>query len=159
MPLINRWLEYFDLMRVRYSHSVHPRAETALETANAERMPAHELAKPVVYCSDAGFGIAVVPADRFVDLERVACMLGLSRIRLANEAELVDLYPDCEPGAMPPLADACPMPVIVDNAVATEFIAFTIGTHRDIVRMSFADYQRMALAKVASIAGGRAVAA
>ena len=151
MTLINLWLEYLIKMGVNYSHSVHPRAQTALETASAERVPAHEFAKTVVFFGDTGFGIAVVPADQFVDLPKVARLIGTSYIRLANEIELAELFPDCELGAMPPFGDACEMPVIVDAGIAEDFIAFTIGTHRDVVRMSFADFQRLAKPKVASI--------
>jgi Ala-tRNA(Pro) deacylase len=151
MRLINRWLEYLDQMQIRYSHSIHARAETARETAEAERIPAHELAKTVVYFSETGFGIAAVPADELVDLVKLARLLELKYIRLAEESELAELFPDCELGAMPPLGDSCEMPVIVDAGIAGDFIAFTIGTHRDVVRMSFADFQRLANPKVASI--------
>jgi Ala-tRNA(Pro) deacylase len=154
MPVIDRWLEYLDEVQVRYSHSTHPRAGTARETADAERVPAHEFAKTVVYFTKAGFGIAVVPADQFVDLIKLRSLLGSSYIRLANEAELADLFPDCDLGAMPPFGDSCELPVIVDVGIAGEFIAFTIGTHRDAVRMSFADFQRLARPKAASIAVG-----
>ena len=58
MSPIDRWLEYFTMMEVRYSHSTHPRAERAIDTADAERVTAHALAKTVVYCSQTGFGIA-----------------------------------------------------------------------------------------------------
>lgn len=148
----DRWLRYLDKMQVRYSHSVHPPAQTARRTALAERVPAHEFAKTVVYFNDAGFGIAVVPADQFVDLTRIGKLLGSSFIRLASEAELRDLFPNCELGAMPPFGDSCALPVVVDIGVAGDFIAFTIGTHRDVVRMSFADFQRLAQPKVAAIA-------
>ena len=159
MTVIGRWIEYLDAMGIRYSHSVHPRAQTAIATADAERVPAHEFAKTVVYFGEFGFGIAVVPADQFVDLSRVAHLLGVTYIRLANEMELREMFPDCELGAMPPYGDSCEMPVIVDAAIAGDFIAFTIGTHRDVVRMSFADFQRLARPKVALIAAGHAVLA
>jgi Ala-tRNA(Pro) deacylase len=152
MPVFNSWLEYLNKVQVRYSHSVHPRAQTARETADAERMPAHEFAKTVVYFSERGFGIAVVPADQFVNLPKLGHLLGLSYIRLANETELAELFPDCELGAMPPFGDSCDLPVVVDAGIAGDFIAFTIGTHRDVVRMSFADFQRLARPKAASIA-------
>jgi len=139
-------------MQVRYSHSVHTSAQTARDTARAERVPAHEFAKAVVYFNDAGFGIAVVPADQLVDLNRIGRLLGSSFIRLANEAELRDLFPNCELGAMPPFGDSCALPVIVDVGIAAEYIAFTIGTHRDVVRMSYADFQRIARPKTAAIA-------
>lgn len=155
MSVINRWLEYLDRRHIRYSHSVHPRALTALETAGAERMPAHELAKTVVYAGDAGFGIAVVAADDLVDFPRLGRLLGLSFIRLATESELTGLFPDCELGAMPPFGDACRLPVVVDTDIAGDFIAFTIGTHQDMVRMSFADFQRLASPEIAPIALSR----
>jgi hypothetical protein len=40
---------------------------------------------------------------------------------------------------------------VVDAGIAGDFIAFTLGTHRDIVRMSFADFQRLAKPIVSSI--------
>jgi len=149
---INLWLRYLDAENIRYSHSTHTAAATARETAAAEKMPAHEFAKTVVYCGDKGFGIAVVPADQFVDLVKLGSLLGLLYIRLANEAELAELFPDCELGAMPPFGDACEMPVAVDAGIAGDFIAFTIGTHRDVVRMSFADFRRLVKPKIAPIA-------
>jgi Ala-tRNA(Pro) deacylase len=152
MAVIDRWLEYLNRKQVRYSHSIHPPARTARETADAERVPAHDFAKTVVYFGSAGYGIAVVPADQFVDLFKVSRVLGLSYIGLASEAELAKLFPDCELGAMPPFGDACELPVMMDAGVSGDFIAFTIGTHRDAVRMSFADFQRMARPTVASIA-------
>lgn len=154
MAGVERWLKYLDKMQIPYSHSVHPPAQTARDTAEAERVPAHEFAKTVVYFEDGGFGIAVVPADEIVDLTRVGKLLGSSFIRLASEAELRDLFPNCELGAMPPFGDACVLPVIVDAEMAGDFLAFTIGTHRDVVRMSYADFQRVAKPKVAAIASG-----
>ncbi|MGD1068742.1 MAG: YbaK/EbsC family protein [Bryobacteraceae bacterium] len=157
MPLIHRWLEYLNQMQVRYSHSVHPRAETARATAEAEKMPVHEFAKTVVYFSERGYGLAVVPADEFMDMNKLAGLLKIEFVRLATEAELAELFPDCELGAMPPFGDICEMPVTVDAAIAGEFIAFTLGTHRDVIRMSFADFQRLAKPVVGLIAMERGV--
>jgi Ala-tRNA(Pro) deacylase len=144
MLILNHWLEYLDQNRIRYSHSVHRRAETALETAAAERMPPHDLAKTVVYAADNGFGIAVVPGDKLVDLPEIARLLGSTRMRLADEGELAEIFPDCELGAMPPFGQPYNMPVLLDAGLAArEFIAFVIGTHSDVVRMSMADYRKL----------------
>ena len=155
MAVIDLWLEYLNRQQVRYSHSTHPPARTARATANAERVRADEFAKTVVYLGSAGFGIAVVAADQFVDLAKISRVLGLSYIGLANEVDLAKLFPDCELGAMPPFGDACELPVVMDAGIADDFIAFTIGTHRDAVRISFADFQRLAKPTVASIAAGQ----
>ncbi|MDE3196287.1 MAG: YbaK/EbsC family protein [Acidobacteriota bacterium] len=157
MPDIGRWLQYFDKRHIRYSHSTHTRTSTARGTADSERVPAHELAKTVVYFGSSGFGIVVVPADKMVDLPKVGRLMGLSHIRLATEKELEGLFPDCEIGAMPPFGENCEMPVLVDAGIVGEFIAFTLGTHRDVIRLSFADFQRLARPKIAAITEDRFV--
>lgn len=144
MLILDRWLEFLDRNRIQYSHSVHRRAQTALETAAAEHIPAHDLAKTVVYAADNGFGIAVVPADELVDLPEVARLLGSTCMRLADESELAEIFPDCELGAMPPFGQPYNMPVLLDAGLAErEFIAFAVGTHSDVIRMSMADYRKL----------------
>lgn len=153
MTRLAPWLNFLDNSGVRYSHSIHPPAQTAIATADAERVSPAEFAKCVVYRSDAGFGMAVVPSDEYVDLKKLAGVLGASHLTLATEREMADLFPDCEIGAMPPFGNVYRMPVVVDYDVAlNEFVAFTIGTHRDAVRMSFEDYRRLARPIVSSIA-------
>ena len=52
MNTLQRSLEYLDRNRIIYSHSVHTPAYTARDVASAERMPAHNVAKTVVYAGD-----------------------------------------------------------------------------------------------------------
>ena len=145
MNMLRRCLDYLDRNHVAYSHSIHPPAYTAREVASADQIPAYNLAKTVVYFSDTGYGMAVVPADRVVDLAEVRRLMGLKFIRLATEMELVDLFPTCEVGAMPPLGNLFGLPVLVDVSLeAQEFIAFNAGTHRDVLRVSFFDFARQA---------------
>ncbi len=153
MKLIDYWLTYLAKHHIRFSHSTHPRTETAFETADVGRMPPHDFAKTVVYHCDDGFGMAVVPADQFLDFKKLTDVLHVSYIRKANEAELGSLFPDCELGAMPPFGKRYNMPVIVDRVVAGhDFITFVLGTHRDTISISFADFERLAEPVIASIA-------
>jgi Ala-tRNA(Pro) deacylase len=149
-------LDYLNRNGVRYSHSTHAPAFTATGVAEAEHMPVHDLAKTVVYFGDRGFGMAVVPADRFVNLLEIARLMGLSDIRLAHEAELRKLFPGDELGAMPPFGNFYDMPVLVDRTIADAgFIAFTIGAHSDLVRMNFSDFESFVRPLVGQIAGDR----
>jgi Ala-tRNA(Pro) deacylase len=153
MTFLNRLTSYLDAKGIRYSHSIHAPAQTALSVAKAERMPAHELAKAVVYFGDNGYGMAVVPADHMVDLQEARRLLGLTFIRLADESELQELFPDCDLGAIPPFGTFHDLPVAVDAEIAhRRFIAFTAGTHRDVIRMSFDDFQHLVEPKVGSFA-------
>lgn len=138
---------------IHYAHSIHAPAYTACDVAAAECMPAHELAKVVVYSGDNGFGMLVLPADYSVNFEEVRRLLGLREIRLAAEAELIELFPDCEAGAMPPFGSMFNMPVLLDETLAaTRFMAFTAGTHQDVLRMSASDYHALVNPLVAGFA-------
>lgn len=138
---------------IRYSHSIHPNAYTAASVAAAERIPAGEMVKTVVYRGNNGFGMLLLPADRIVDFPQARRVLGLTFMFLADEGELTGLFPDSEVGAMPPFGNAYEFPVLMDETIADmEFMAFTAGTHRDVIRMSTEDFRRLVKPQIASFA-------
>jgi Ala-tRNA(Pro) deacylase len=160
MPMLPKLRDYLDQHQVGYTHTVHPLAYTAREVAVAERIPSREVAKTVVFLSEQGYGMAILPADSVVDLEQLRMDLGLSRLRLATETELSDLFPGCELGAMPPFGNLFDLPVYVDSRMAAEdLIVFNAGTHRDVVHMHYRDYEALVhpsvvpFARMASAAG------
>ena len=160
MKTLRRCFEYLDRNHIRYSHSLHAPAYTARDVAVAECMPIHEFVKTVVYSGDRGFGMVLAPGDYQVNLEEVRRILGLDYTRLATEAELANLFPDSELGAMPPLGNAVELPVIADiSLMSAEFIAFNAGTHRDLIRLSFTDFCRIVNPRIAAVANRKAVTA
>lgn len=150
---LDRCFAVLERNQIQYSHSVHSPAWTARDVAAAERMHAHRLAKIVVYHGDNGYGMLLLPADCVVNFAELLRLLGLREIRLATEAELGDLFPDCELGATPPFGNLVDMPVLVDESLAcAEFIAFNAGTHRDVIHMSFADFRSLVNPLIAAFA-------
>lgn len=144
MPILTKLREFLDQNEAAYTHTVHPLAYTAKEVAWAEHVPAREVAKTVVFLGEHGYGMAVLTADSVVDLEQLRQDLGLARLRLATEAELAELFPSCELGAMPPFGNLFGLPVYVDDRLAgQELITFNAGTHRDVVHMRFRDFDRL----------------
>ncbi len=144
MPMLDKLLAFLDQNQVRYTRHSHPTAYTAREVASVEHVPAHRIAKTIIFTSENGFGMAVLPGDSMLDLQNLRGLLGVSRLRLATESELGDLFPDCELGAMGPFGNLCGLPVYVDAGLASEeTIAFNAGTHRDVIHMRFDDYQKL----------------
>jgi len=144
MPILTKLREFLEQNQVAYTHTVHPLAYTAREVAAAEHVPAREVAKTVIFLGEHGYGMAVLPGDSVVDIEQLRLDLGLARLRLATEAELADLFPPCELGAMPPFGNLFNLPVYVDSRLAGEDkITFNAGTHRDVIHMHFADFERL----------------
>ncbi|MGD0015096.1 MAG: YbaK/EbsC family protein [Bryobacteraceae bacterium] len=153
MPVLAKLKEFLDRNNVEYTHTLHPLAYTAREVASAEHVPPREVAKTVVLLSEQGYGMAVLPADSIADLEQLRLGLGLARLRLATEAELAELFPTCELGAMPPFGNLFGLPVYVDGRTAGEDrITFNAGTHRDVVHMHYRDFARLANPTVISFA-------
>ena len=151
--MLQRLLAFLDQNGVAYTHHSHPTAYTAREVASVEHVSAHKIAKVVVYFSENGYGIAVLPGDTMLDLQGLRALLGVSRLRLATESELSDLFPDCELGAMPPIGSLFNLPVFMDGSLSTEeTIAFNAGTHRDVVHMRLQDFERLVKPTVATLA-------
>jgi Ala-tRNA(Pro) deacylase len=71
--------------------------------------------------------------------------MGGSLVELAQEEEFRDAFPDCELGAMPPFGHLYGMPVYVDSRLTGNAeIAFNAGSHTDVVRMPYQEFERLA---------------
>ena len=133
--------EFLRRGNVAYMVFQHPPAFTAQEEAAVTHVPGRDWAKAVVCFADGEPVQAVVPADREVDLERLAIVAGAGVVRLAFETELDWLYPDCERGAMPPFGPLYRQRVFVDEALTREHdMVFNGGTHADAICMRYADF-------------------
>ena len=145
--------EYLRRANIAYSVFPHAPAFSAQEEAAVTHISGRDWAKPVVFFADAEPIMAVVPADLVIDVEQLLLVTGADHIRLATEGELVTLYPDCEPGAMPPLGPLYNQPVFVDIALAAEpQVVFNGGTHGDAVCMRYDDFAALARPVVGSFA-------
>lgn len=95
----------------------------------------------------------VLSAPQQVDLEKTTAALGVKEVRLADEAEFEDTFPDCEVGAMPPFGNLYGVPVYVEEALAEdERIVFRAGTHTDTMSVRYADFERLAEPVVTGLA-------
>lgn len=141
MAVPSRLKRFFEERRISYRAETHPEVFTAQQAAQASRVPGKAFAKSVVLYVDGKPWLAVVPATERVDLKKVAACLGARKVRMAAEAEFAPLFDDCEIGAMPPFGSLYGLPVVASDALAAaEEIAFTAGTHRDVVLMKAKDY-------------------
>ena len=133
------------------AHTVisHPLAFTATSVAGAAHIKGKEMAKTVVVNLDGHLAMAVVPADRKVDLERLRVAAGAVSAELADEREFMGDFPECEPGAMPPFGNLYGMAVFVEPHLAADpEIAFNAGSHTELIRMSYKDFERLAHPKL-----------
>lgn len=143
MPL-SKLREFLDSHGIKYLVMSHSLAYTAQGVAALAHVSGKKLAKTVIVKIDGILAMAVVPASSHVDLDRLRELTGAQIVELATEREFKDAFPDCETGAMPPFGNLYDIPVYADvNLAENEEITFSAGSHRELVRMHWADMQRL----------------
>jgi Ala-tRNA(Pro) deacylase len=142
-----------DAHDTKYVIVTHSQAFTAQEIAQSMHVPGREMAKAVVVRGPKGLALAVLRALDRVDLGKLAAALG-GEVRLANEREFVDAFPDCEVGAMPPFGNLYDVPTLVDETLSRDKeIVFNAGTHTEAVRMAYADFAALVQPRIVALTG------
>jgi Ala-tRNA(Pro) deacylase len=143
MP-VQRLKDFLDEHQVKYVVISHSRAFTTQEIAAATHIPGKELAKTVIVDIDGQTAMAVLPGSQQVDLALLRDALGAERVTLAKEAAFKDRFPGCDLGAMPPFGNLYGMPVYVaDSLTEDEEIAFNAGSHDQLVKLAYRDFERL----------------
>jgi Ala-tRNA(Pro) deacylase len=152
MKIPTRLLDFLAQHGVSYEIVHHPVAYTAQELAAIENIKGRQHAKVVIARAGQEPVMAVLPADCRVDWGKLSAVTGRPTSQ-ATEAEMRALFPDCETGTMPPFGALYGVPVFVDACfMVNERVAFEAGTHSDAIKMSGADFARLAGATVAEFA-------
>jgi Ala-tRNA(Pro) deacylase len=152
MPVTNL-RRFLDENRVKYVTISHSLAFTAQEVAATAHVPGQELAKTVMIKVDGKMAMAVLPASFKVDLNRLSAAIEAGKVELADELEFRQLFAECEVGAMPPFGNLYGMEVYVADVLAEdEEIAFNAGTHTELIRMKYADFNRLVQPQVVTFA-------
>jgi Ala-tRNA(Pro) deacylase len=149
--LVERVLRLLETGGVAFETLPHREAFTAQGVAAATHVSGWMLAKVLaVRAPGEGPVMVVLPASCRLDLATLARVLGKPGVTLVAESDMKELFPDCEIGAMPPFGQLYGLPVWVDAHFpkAGEF-AFQAGNHHEVVRMRYAEYERLARPVVA----------
>ncbi len=135
--------EYLARTNIDYDNIEHRKTACSSETALASFVPADELAKAVVIKAKDRYLLSIVPCSEKVDLEEVGELIG-EPVTLATEKEIEALFPDCERGAIPPIAAAYGMEALVDESLdEKDDIYFEAGDHKTLVHVSGATFARL----------------
>ncbi len=128
--------EYLDDHHVPYDVRLHKRTHCAVDTMRASHVPADRLAKAVVLTREGGFVVAIVPATARVRLEVIERALRC-HVDLATEDEISELFPDCDLGAVPPVAEAYAVDAFIDESFDMQpEIYIEGGDHRSLIHMT-----------------------
>jgi len=148
MP-VQKLKDFLNSNAIKYVVMTHSTAYTAQEVAASTHVKGREMAKTVMVKVDGKMTMAVLPASYKVDFGLLKKAIGTDNIELAGEKEFKDMFPDCDPGAMPPFGNLYGMDVYVAQSLADDDeIAFNAGSHTEIIKLAFGDYERLENIKV-----------
>lgn len=138
--------EYLKTQHVDFQLLPHPATFDAQRLARVLHVPGRQVAKTVLLKASGGYRyfVAVVPANKAVNLAKASAMLGGSDLRLASEADVIAHCPDCETGVLPPFGSQYAMKTIADESLKPEDeVIFEGNCHEEAIRMKFGDFCRI----------------
>lgn len=143
--------EFLDQEKVKYVSIIHSTAYTAQEVAASAHITGRELAKTVIVELDGKMAMAVLPANRKIVLQDLREVTGSDEVKFASEEEFRERFSGCETGAMPPFGNLYGMDAYVAEGLThNEEIAFNAGSHTEVIRMAYKDFERLVQPRVMS---------
>lgn len=149
MNIPARLAKFLKKHKVDYEIVDHPAAFTSCETAEAGHIAGSKLAKVVMARAGGRDVMLVLPSTRTVDLLKLSAFLDTGAVRIEVEKEFEDLFPNCEPGAMPPFGNLYHLPCYVDISLTDEgTLFFNAGSHNRCIHLATDDFLRISKAKI-----------
>jgi len=150
MP-VGKMKEFLDQEKIKYVSIVHSTAYTAQEVAASAHVTGRELAKTVIVELDGEMAMAVLPANRKIVLQDLRDVTGCDQVKFASEDKFKQRFLDCETGAMPPFGNLYGMEVFMAESLThNDEIAFNAGSHTEVIKMAYRDFERLVQPKVVS---------
>lgn len=145
--------QFLDENNIKYVTVTHSTAYTAQEVAALTHTKGKDFAKTVMVMLDGMLAMTVVPASYQVDMSRLKEGSRANTVALASESEFRTRFPGCETGAMSPFGNLFDMEVFVDESLTKDLeITFNAGSHNELIRLPYEDFERLVKPKVLKFA-------
>lgn len=131
---------YLREQHIPYDTMHHPMAPTSMGTAVTCAVPPERLAKAVMLADGKGSALmAVLPAYQ-LKLKRLRALTG-RKLHMVSEPEFVQVFGDCQPGAIPPLGMAYGVETVWDDSLAKHADMYLeAGDHETVLHVRGSDF-------------------
>ena len=114
----------------------HPKTGSTRGSAEAAHIPPDHVAKAVMVKDARGYAMVAVPGDHWVKLQALNADAD-RQFELAAEQDIEPLFPDCLPGAIPPIGILYGIETLLDESLTTlANVYFEAGDHEHLVHVS-----------------------
>lgn len=128
--------EAFEEQGVAWNLIAHPQTGSTRGSAEASHVPPDHVAKAVMVKDGRGYAMLVVPGNQWTKLQALNADTG-RQFELATEQDIEAMFPDCRPGAIPPIGTLYGIETLLDESLTTlANVYFEAGDHEHLVRVS-----------------------
>jgi Ala-tRNA(Pro) deacylase len=146
MPIAPTFQKYLTSKNIEYDIVAHQPTMSSTRTAETCHISGDRLAKAVVLHDGNGYVLAVVPASHHVRLSDLSTQLG-TKVDLASEREIEQLFADCAQGAIPPVGECYGLDMIIDDSIEEQpEVYLEGGDHATLVHMTHSQFARLTAA-------------
>ncbi len=143
MP-VHRLKEFLEENEIKFVTISHSQAFTAQQIAAAAHVPGKEMAKAVMVKLDGELAMVVLPATHQVSIPRLKEATGAGEVELASDVSSRTVFPIARSGRCPPFGNLWVLTVFVEERFRADGqIAFNAASHTELVKLSYAHYERL----------------
>ncbi|MBP7737606.1 MAG: YbaK/EbsC family protein [Spirochaetes bacterium] len=137
-------IEYLKNNNIQFEVIRHPLAYSSTQTAHMAHVHGYEMAKPVMVKVNGKLIMVVMTANQKVNLSLLKALYETQDVELAMEKDFISRFSDCEMGAMPPFGNLYGFDEIIsDDLTKDDDIFFNAGTHTELIRMKYRDFEKL----------------
>jgi Ala-tRNA(Pro) deacylase len=135
--------EFLTDHQVPFETIYHAPAFSAQKRAKYLHTPGKEVAKCVLLVGPAGYLLAVLPANRQIDLDKLSAQLG-ETVRVAEDREITWVFRDCEWGVVSPFGTLYGLPTVLEESFDRDAVLVFEGRlHAESIRLLCRDYESL----------------
>lgn len=129
-----------DQNKIAYVVSEHAPVYTSEEAAKVRGVELKTGVKALILKTDSGdFVVALIAANRKIDLKKLAKAIGAKKLRLASAKEVL-MVAGCEVGSVHPFGNLFGLPTYSDGSVLeNDMVNFNAGMHTVSIQMKAKD--------------------
>ena len=144
MSIVNKVSAYLDKNDIQYQVLEHEPSHNSINSATASNIPIAQLVKGVMLEDQDGKKLmAILPATHKVSLISVNEKLN-RQFHLMKEADIFELFTDCDHGAVPPLAEAYNMDRVYDVCLMQQpYLYLEAGDHKSLIKLTREEFGQL----------------
>lgn len=121
------------------------------EEANEVRKSSATVVKSLLFKTEGGYVLLVLPGDKRVSSKKVRSFLGVKEVRMASPEDVLSIM-GCEVGGCYPLGFICGVKTVADVSIKeAESLMFSVGRRDRSIEIKREDFEKISSLEVASI--------